>query len=44
MNLSQAIEQRHAVRSYLNQAIPTETVTQLQTEIDACNQESGLTI
>lgn len=44
MTILEAIESRHAVRSYLDKAIPAEVVTALQDEIAACNAESGLHI
>lgn len=44
MEILEAINARHSVRSYSNQPIPDEVVSQLQAEIDACNKESGLHI
>lgn len=35
---------RHSVRRYKNQPINAETISALQSEIDACNKESGLHI
>ncbi|MBQ7369366.1 MAG: nitroreductase [Clostridia bacterium] len=44
MELIEAMKQRHSVRQYWDKEIPTEILSQLQTEIDACNHESGLHI
>ncbi|MEA5051739.1 MAG: nitroreductase family protein [Oscillospiraceae bacterium] len=44
MTISEAIEARHSVRSYLDKPIPAETADALQREIDACNKEGGLHI
>lgn len=44
MEILEAMKARHAVRSYIDQPIPNEVVDQLQSEIDSCNQESGLHI
>ena len=44
MNLSEAIEARHSVRQYKNKPLEQDVVLALQTEIDACNRESGLHI
>lgn len=44
MELIEAMKQRHSVRQYLEKEIPTEILSKLQTEINACNQESGLHI
>ena len=44
MNLSEAIEARHSVRQYKNKPLEQHVVLALQTEIDACNKESGLHI
>ena len=44
MTLLEAMNERHAVRSYLNQSIPKEVVEKLQKEIDFCNRKSGLNI
>lgn len=41
-NLMSAIETRHAVRSYTDKPLPASLVEQLQREVDACNEESGL--
>lgn len=42
MDILEAIQARHSVRSYTDQAIPTDVREQLQAEIDACNAEGGL--
>lgn len=44
MTILEAIQARHAVRSYLDKAIPAETIAALQGEIDACNREGNLHI
>nr|MDD6335966.1 nitroreductase family protein [bacterium] len=44
MDLLQAMEQRHAVRSYTDRAIEQPVREALQREIDACNKEGGLHI
>lgn len=44
MTILEAIRSRHSVRSYTAQTIPPDLASRLQTEIDACNQESGLSI
>lgn len=44
MTILEAIENRHSVRSYRNKPIPAELIACLQSEIDACNKESGLHI
>lgn len=44
MTVIEAMNTRHAVRSYKTTAISQETIDRLQTEIDACNQEGGLHI
>ncbi|MGN0452218.1 MAG: nitroreductase family protein [Ruminococcus sp.] len=44
MDLKEAIKARHSVRQYQNKPIKAELISQLQTEIDSCNQESGLHI
>lgn len=44
MNLNEAIQARHSVRSYTDRVIPEESISALRTEIDACNKESGLHI
>ena len=38
----QAIENRHSVRKFLNQAIPQDAIARLQIEIKKINKESGL--
>ncbi len=42
MELLEAIEKRHSVRSYTEQEIADPTKSTLQAYIDNCNQESGL--
>lgn len=44
MELIEAIENRHSVRSYIDKPLDEGIVLELQAEIDACNQESGLHI
>lgn len=44
MDLMEAIEARHSVRSYLDKEIEPEKVKQLQEAIDECNVQSGLHI
>jgi len=44
MTLTEAIENRHAVRSYTNKKIEGETLSKLQEVISECNIESGLNI
>jgi len=44
MEVSEAIKNRHSVRSYQELALPADVVETLQAEITACNQESGLHI
>ena len=44
MDLLTAIKNRHSVRSYIDKPIDSETLSELNAEIDACNKESGLHI
>lgn len=44
MDLLEAIVSRHAVRKYSDRAIDSQTIAELNREIDACNRESGLRI
>lgn len=44
MNLIEAMEQRHAIRAYTDEPVDPSTLSVLQAEIAACNQESGLHI
>lgn len=44
MTLLEAIQARHSVRSYQDAPIKGEALEQLRQAIDACNQESGLSI
>lgn len=44
MNLTEAIQSRHSVRQYKNKPLEAEAISELQAEIAACNQESGLHI
>ena len=44
MTIQEAIQQRHAVRSYTDQPLPQETIKKLEALITECNNESGLHI
>ncbi len=44
MELLEAIDQRHSVRSYTDQKIPSDIVIALKDEIGNCNQEGNLRI
>lgn len=44
MTILEAIEQRHSVRSYREEALSEEIKRKLQEEIGECNRESGLRI
>ena len=44
MDLMEAIKARHSVRQYTDRALEKEVIEELQSEIDACNRESGLHI
>lgn len=44
MSITEAMKMRHSVRQYKNQPIGADIISLLQTEIDACNRESGLHI
>lgn len=44
MTILEAMENRHAVRSYLDKPIPADVLAALRTEVEACNAESGLHI
>jgi len=44
MNLSEAMYQRHSVRSYLEKPLPPEVEAALRQEVRQCNKESGLHI
>lgn len=44
MTILEAMQARHSVRSYKDAPLKPETVSALQKEIDACNQEGGLHI
>lgn len=44
MDLQQAIQARHAVRSYTDRAIEGETLEQLRLVVEQCNRDSGLHI
>lgn len=44
MELIEAIENRHSVRSYTDKKIEGEVLSELQAEVEACNKESGLHI
>lgn len=40
----EAIRARHSVRQYLNKPLEPDELARLRSEVDACNQESGLRI
>ena len=44
MTIWEAMKQRHSVRQYTDKPLEEEVLKALQTEIGACNQESGLSI
>ena len=44
MNMEEAVKLRHSVRQYQRKPLEPEAISQLQAEIAACNQESGLHI
>ena len=44
MELLEAIRCRHSVRQYTDRPLPREIIQKLETEIAACNAESGLHI
>lgn len=44
MDIIEAIKTRHSVRSYAGSAIDEITIKELETEIESCNKESGLSI
>ena len=44
MTIQEAIEARHSVRAYTKQPIEGDALNALQTEIGACNRESGLNV
>lgn len=44
MTLTEAMEQRHSVRSYMDRKIDGEVKLQLKSYIDCCNEESSLHI
>ncbi|MGN1098432.1 MAG: nitroreductase family protein [Clostridia bacterium] len=44
MEIFEAIQNRHSVRSYVDKAIPAETLAELEKEIALCNNEGGLHI
>ena len=44
MSIMEAMKQRHSVRQYTDKPIDEEVLKALQTEIETCNQESGLSI
>lgn len=44
MNLSEAMKQRHSVRSYIDKPIEGDVLQALESEISKCNKESGLHI
>ena len=44
MDILEAVARRHSVRSYTDKKIEGEVLTQLLSEIDLCNADSGLNI
>lgn len=44
MELLEAIKERHSVRQYQNKPLGEDIISELQKEVDECNQESGLHI
>ena len=44
MDIMEAMRTRHSVRQYEKKPLTKEIISELQAEIDACNQESGLHI
>lgn len=44
MNLEEAIKARHSVRQYQNKPLEAEVISEIQAEIDACNQEGRMHI
>ena len=44
MTILEAMKQRYSVRQYTDKPIDDEVLKALQTEIEICNQESGLSI
>lgn len=44
MTLIEAMKERHSVRQYTEKPLGAGVVSELQTEIDSCNKESGLHI
>ena len=44
MTILEAIEQRHSVRKYKDKPIEVSKIQALNQEIEACNQEGGLSI
>lgn len=44
MDVLEAMKERHSVRSYTEQPLSEKLIMELQSEIDACNQQSGLSI
>ena len=44
MDLMEAMKARHSVRQYMDKPLEKKAVEELQAEIDACSQESGLHI
>lgn len=44
MDLLEAIDARHAIRAYTDEPVAPDVLAALQSEIDACNAESGLHI
>ncbi len=44
MKMQEAIQQRHAVRQYLDKPIAVDVIAKLNDAISMCNRESGLHI
>ena len=44
MTITDAIRERHSVRSYTEKKLSLEVISELQKEISKCNEESGLNI
>ena len=44
MTISDAIRERHSVRSYIDKKLSSEIISELQNEISKCNEVSGLNI
>lgn len=44
MTIMEAVKERHSVRRYMNKKLSQEIISQLQNEINTCNEEGGLNI